>query len=155
MAQLETQLESEKQQSQELAGQVAALTVDLTQAKQYGADADDYRSSLEKELAASRLSAQQLTDQVAELSRERAEFEVRLREERQSAARGMELLSLVQSTLSGAFHRPNEEKPQVDGLEQRELAAVAMPDAAAASPVEQRVEDEVVEPVEAPMAVGA
>ena len=41
--------------------------------------------------------------------RDRSDFEVRLREERQSAARGLELLTLVQSTLSGAFNKARED----------------------------------------------
>lgn len=100
---LETQLGLEKRQSEELAEQIRCLTIDLSQARQTGLEAEAYRSNLEMELGVSREKIMQLTEQVAELNRDRMDFEVRLREERQSAARGLELLTLVQSTLSGAF----------------------------------------------------
>jgi chromosome segregation ATPase len=113
--QLQGQLESEKTQSRELAEQVAVLTIDLTQSRQYGAEADSYRSSLEAELGVGRLKIMQLTDQLEELNRERSEFEVRLREERQFAARGIELLNLAQSTFSGAFQRLQQDQQNGNG----------------------------------------
>jgi chromosome segregation ATPase len=154
VAQLQGQLDLERKQSLELAEQVAALTTDLTQAKQYGADADTYRSSLEAELGVSRLRIMQLTDQVAELNRDRSEFEVRLREERQSAARGIELLSLAQSTLSGALSRLKEEQQVGDTVEQ-DSAGTAPAEPAESALVEQHMEDLVSEPVETPVAVSA
>jgi chromosome segregation ATPase len=146
VAQLEEQLDLEQKQGRALAEQVAALATDLGQAKQSSADGDSYRSSLEAELGVGRLRIMQLTDQIAELNRERAGFEVRLREERQSAARGIELLSLVQSTLSGAVHRLKEEQ-HVDGAAQS-YAMVATAEPVEVSPVEPHMEDLVAEPVE-------
>jgi chromosome segregation ATPase len=156
MALVESQLDSEKSQRAE---HVAALTNDLTQAKQYIADADSYRSSIEAELGVSRLRIMQLTDQIAELNRERSNFEVRLREERESAARGIELLSLAQSTLSGALSRLKEEQ-HLDGAPVPvAVAVVQAPPAEPEEPeeiiVEQPMEDLISEPAEAPVAVSA
>ena len=109
VAKVEALLEAEKKHTQELTEQVAVLRIDLEQARQFGADAEGYRSTLETELGVNRLKIMQLADQVAELNRERSQFEVRIREERQSAARGIELLTLAQNTLTGALTRLQEE----------------------------------------------
>jgi len=109
------------------------LRVDLEQARQFGSDAETYRSTLEAELGVNRLKIMQLADQVAELNRERSQFEVKLREERQSAARGIELLTLAQSTLS-ALTRMQEEN---------QAAHVEEAPAAAAAPVAKPVHVEV------------
>ena len=121
-AAIANELGLEKRQSAELAEQVRVLTIDLGQSRQSGAQALEYRASLEAELGVGReqitlLNEQvvQLNDRVAELSRERLDFEVRLREERESAAKGLELLTLLQSTLSGAFHKVHEEAPNGNG----------------------------------------
>ena len=53
-------------------------------------------------LSAERASARQLSIQVEDLTRERANLETQLQKERQSAAEGMQLLQLVQSKLGGA-----------------------------------------------------
>ena len=50
---------------------------------------------------------------------------MRLQEERQSAARGIELLALAQNTLSGAFQRLNEEKQRLEGATSRGPVRVA------------------------------
>jgi len=152
--QLEGQLKLEQQKSQGLAEQVATLTLDLTQANQYGADADRYRSSLEAELEVGRVKIVQLTDQVAELNREKSQFEVRLREERESAARGIELLSLAQSTLSGALHRLQEEQ-HVNGVAAQSSDGIAPAEKAEGSPVERHNEDLVSVPDETSVAVSA
>jgi chromosome segregation ATPase len=152
VAQLEGQLDLEQKQSRELADQVGALTIDMAQAKLFGAEADSYRSALEAELGVGRLRIMQLTDQIAELNRDRSEFEVRLREERQSAARGIELLSLVQSTLSGAVHRLKEEQ-QLDGAAASAMVATAEP--VETAPAEPHMEDLLSEPAEASVAVSA
>jgi len=116
VAALETQVGLEKRQSEELTEQIRCLTIDLSQSRETGLQAQAYRSSLEAELGVNREKIMQLTEQIAELTRERADFEVRLREERQSAARGLELLTLVQSTLSGAFNnKGREDAPNQDG----------------------------------------
>jgi len=125
VAQVEVLLEAERKHVQELTEQVGVLRVDLEQARQFGSDAETYRSTLEAELGVNRLKIMQLADQVAELNRERSQFEVKLREERQSAARGIELLTLAQSTLS-ALTRMQEEN---------QAAHVEEAPAAAASPV--------------------
>jgi len=122
LAQANEQVELEKKQSRELAEQVVALATDLTQARQYGDDADRYRTSLEAELVSARQKIQEFTDQMAELHRVQADLEVRLQEERQSAARGMELLTLAQST----FQRLAEERQRT---QQAPAAAAASGDA--------------------------
>lgn len=152
MDQLEAQIELEKKQNRDVAEQIANLSVDLAQARQYAADADSYRSALETELGVGRLRITQLTDQVAELERDRLEFEVRLRGERESAARGIELLSLAQSTITGALHRLQEEQ-HLEAAMARNSASVAPAEPAEVSPVEQHREDLVSEPAESPVAV--
>ncbi|HEV3200814.1 MAG TPA: hypothetical protein VGZ73_23085 [Bryobacteraceae bacterium] len=163
MDQLEVQLKLEKKQSEELAGQVASLTVDLTHARQYGEESDRYRSSLEAELGVSRSSIAALTDtitgltdKVAELNLERADFENRLREERESAAKGIELLSLVQSTLSGALHRRQEEQHVNGAAAPAQVSAKLEPvEPVAVSPVVGPILDLALEPAETPAAVSA
>ncbi|HTS26365.1 MAG TPA: hypothetical protein VMH81_10865 [Bryobacteraceae bacterium] len=158
IAQYEEQLDQDRKHLLELNAQATALTAELTQARQSAAAADGYRSSLETELVTCKLKIQELTEQVEGLTREKADFEVRLQEERQSAARGIELLTLAQSTLSGAFQRLNEEK-------QRLAAAAVLPTSPAPGlpkkepetvRIESRVvEDPAAEPAETSMVVGA
>jgi len=153
MDQLEGQLKLEKQQSEALAEKVAGLTLDLTAALEYGTDADSQRSSLEAELGVSRSRITELSDKVAELNRERSDFESRLREERESAAKGIELLSLVQSTLSGALHR-RQEQPVNGAAAQAQVSARPAPvEPAAGSPVVGPILDLALEPVETSVAV--
>ncbi|MBZ5625210.1 MAG: hypothetical protein LAQ69_41890 [Acidobacteriia bacterium] len=121
---LEAQLGVEKRQSEELTEQIRCLTIDLSQSRQTHAEALEYRASLEAELGVGRERITQLTEQVAGLTRERADFEVRLREERQSAARGLELLTLVQNTLAGAANKGREDAPNGNGAALRVPAAV-------------------------------
>ena len=67
-----------------------------------------YRSSLEAQLRADQEQIGQLNAKIAELQSERAQFETRLQEERQSAAKGIELLVMAQEKLAGVFKPAGE-----------------------------------------------
>ncbi len=62
------------------------------------------------------------------MNHDREEFEARLREERQSAARSIELLTMAQSTLAGAFQRMREEQAGLDAALARSATRVTTPE---------------------------
>ena len=56
-----------------------------------------------------------LTEQVSELQSERSAQDVRMQEERESAAKGMELLVMAQQNLSRAIQAAATEAPAANG----------------------------------------
>ena len=106
---LESQVESQKRQIEELSGRVDGLTAESAALSRFREQESRHRVSLEAQLAAEQERGQQLARQVAELESERAQLEVKLREERESAARGMELLQRAQENFSRALPGVNGE----------------------------------------------
>lgn len=105
---LETDLAAEREQNRQLADQVARLTAEI---KSSGEQEKVNRSALETELAAERERTRQLTAEVQELQNERSQFGLRLHEERQSAAKGMELLLMAQQNLARVFKSSGVDAP--------------------------------------------
>lgn len=115
-AELERQLEEEKkvateqndaQQRQILAltEQVSGLLAESAALSRFREQESRHRSSLEAELNLAHEREERLTRQIADLENERSQFEIRLQEERQSAARGMELLVMAQENFSRVLKR--------------------------------------------------
>lgn len=105
---LETDLTAEREHSRQLTDQVARLTAEI---KTSGEQERLNRSALETELAAERERTRQLTAEVQELQNERSQFGLRLQEERQSAAKGMELLLMAQQNLARVFKSSGVDAP--------------------------------------------
>ncbi|HXA51203.1 MAG TPA: hypothetical protein VNV86_12890, partial [Candidatus Acidoferrum sp.] len=64
---------------------------------------------LEAQLNADQERIKQMTSQIADLQAERLQLEIKVREERGSAAKGMELLLMAQEKLSSVFKALNAE----------------------------------------------
>jgi len=105
---LEADLATEQERNRELADQVARLAAEI---KNAGEQEKVNRSALETDLATERERNRELTAQVQELQNERSQFGRRLEEERQSAAKGMELLLMAQQNLARLFKSDGAEAP--------------------------------------------
>ena len=114
-----------KQRAEE--GEKARFTVEA-EWKQCAEEAEKVRTALEADLTTERERLHVLTDQVSELQTERSAQDVRMQEERESAAKGMELLVMAQQNLSrviqaaaeaptanGNGHRAAPEAPTANG----------------------------------------
>jgi chromosome segregation ATPase len=111
VASYEAQLDSDKRQVQELTEQVARLTAEAAEIEDRCEQEKLHRSSLETKLSAGTEHIQELTARIQELQREQSLFDLRLQEERQSAAKGMELLVMAQENLARVFKSRGGDAP--------------------------------------------
>jgi chromosome segregation ATPase len=111
IAVFESRVDADDRQIQELNGQVARLTAELEQVRK-GWDEDSRgRASLEAQLSTELEHSRELASRVAELEAERSHFDLTLQEERQSAAKGIELLLMAQENLARVFRPVRAEVP--------------------------------------------
>src|ERR1017187_1468089 len=101
-----------KQRSDEAEKVRTVLEADL---KQRSDEAEKLRTTLEADLTSERQRLHVLTEQVSELQSERSAQDVRMQEERESAAKGMELLVMAQQNLSRAIQAAATEAPAANG----------------------------------------
>ena len=101
-----------KQRSDEAEKARTVLEADL---KQRSDEAEKVRTTLEADLTSERQRLHVLTEQVSELQSERSAQDVRMQEERESAAKGMELLVMAQQNLSRAIQAAATEAPAANG----------------------------------------
>jgi chromosome segregation ATPase len=99
----QAQAETRAKELETLNAQISSLTAELSAAQQSSEQNGSYRSSLEAQLTADRDYIRQLTAQIADLQREASSTETRLLEQRQLAAKGLELLTLAQDHFTGVF----------------------------------------------------
>lgn len=97
---LEVELETAKRQVLELTGRVDGLIAESAALSRFREQESRHRAALEAQMTQEQDRAQQLLKQVADLESERSRLEIELREERESATRGMELLAMAQANLS-------------------------------------------------------
>jgi DNA repair exonuclease SbcCD ATPase subunit len=97
------ELDARSKEQEDLNARIASLAADLSAAKHSSQQDGSYRSSLEAQLTADREYVRQLTTQIADLQREVSNFETRLLEQRQLAAKGLEFLNLAQDNFAGVF----------------------------------------------------
>jgi chromosome segregation ATPase len=103
VASLQGELESGKRHTQELSEELVRVRAELLEMRSTAEQESRYRSSLEVQLRADQEQIGQANGRLAELQAERAQLEIRLQEERQFAAKGMELLMMAQEKFSGVF----------------------------------------------------
>jgi chromosome segregation ATPase len=103
IATYEDRIDADERQIQELNGQVARLNAELAQTKQHYEQESQNRSALDTQLCGEMERARELASRIAELESERSHFDLTLQEERQSAAKGIELLLMAQENLSRIF----------------------------------------------------
>ena len=103
LASAEAQLEANQRQILELTEQIALFTMQADELRQRSEQEAQDRSALEQRLNEERQHTQELSAQIAELHGELSQSGVRLQEERQSAAKGMEILAMAQQNLSRLF----------------------------------------------------
>src|ERR1039458_8689487 len=115
-----------KQRSDEAEKVRTVLEADL---KQRSDEAEKVRTTLEADLTSERQRLHVLTEQVSELQSERSAQDIRMQEERESAAKGMELLVMAQQNLSRAIQAAATEAPAANGSNGHSAA----PEAAAAN----------------------
>jgi len=102
-----TRLSAESLQTQALNEQIARLTAESSELATHNEEETRERQSLEAALNAELERTRQLTARLAELENEKSQFDRLLDEERQSAAKGMELLLMAQQNLSRVFKQGN------------------------------------------------
>jgi len=107
----QAQIDADNRQIQELNGQVARLTAELDQTKGHFDLESKSRSTLEAQISAELEHSRRLDSRVAELEAERSHFDLTLQEERQSAAKGIELLLMAQENLSRIFRPVTQDSP--------------------------------------------
>jgi chromosome segregation ATPase len=105
----EAQLDAANRQITELTGRLEGLIAEGAAMRRFREQESRHRASLEEQLAAEQDRVQQLARQVAELENGRSVLELKLEEERQSAARGMELLLRAQENFSRVLNPVNGE----------------------------------------------
>lgn len=105
---VEEQDDAQKRQIQALTEQVSGLLAESAALSRFREQESRHRSSLETELNLAHEREDRLLRQIADLENERSQFDVRLQEERQSAARGMELLMMAQENFSRVLKRPGD-----------------------------------------------
>lgn len=103
LASIQVEFESGKRRIEELTEQVARLTTESVELKRSSEQEIRFRTALEAQLNAEQERMRQTADQIVELKNERTQLEIKLQEERRSAAKGMELLVMAQEKLSSVF----------------------------------------------------
>ena len=129
LAAFQAQVETGGRQIQELTEQVTRLAAEAAELKQRSDEAEKVRKKLEADLTSERQRLHVLTEQVSELQSERSAQDIRMQEERESAAKGMELLVMAQQNLSRAIQAAATEAPAANGSNGHSAA----PEAAAAN----------------------
>jgi chromosome segregation ATPase len=115
LASYESQIDADERQIKELTGQVGRLAAELSQFR-HDLDQETHgRTSLEAQLSAEHEHSRRLACRIAELEAERSHFDLTLQEERQSAAKGIELLLMAQENLKRVFRHMQPEKPAENG----------------------------------------
>lgn len=97
---VEAELAAGTRKIQELTEQAACLVSEFEEHKRSMEQEGRLRSALEAQLNSDQERIHQLTNQIGELQSERLQLELKLQEERGSAAKGMELLLAAQEKLS-------------------------------------------------------
>jgi chromosome segregation ATPase len=115
LASYESQIDADGRQIKELTGQVGRLATELNQFKLDLDQETHGRTSLEAQLSAEHEHSRRLACRIAELESERSHFDLTLQEERQSAAKGIELLFMAQENLKRVFRHMQPEKPAENG----------------------------------------
>jgi len=126
----EAQIDADDRQIKELNGQVARLTAELDQTRGHFDVESQSRSALEAQISGELERSRRLASRIAELEAERSHFDLTLQEERQSAAKGIELLLMAQENLSRIF------KPMASGSSRDTNGSNVLVGAAAGSPSE-------------------
>lgn len=103
IAGFEARIDADDRQIQELSGQVSRLTAELDRMKSDYAQESSGRTTLEAQLSTEFENSRRLASRIAELESERSHFDLTLQEERQSAAKSIELLLLAHENLSRVF----------------------------------------------------
>jgi len=103
IASYEDQIDADERQIQELNGQVARLNAELALIKDHFEQESHSRAALDTQLSAEFDHSRGLASRIAELEAERSHFDLTLQEERQSAAKGIELLLMAQENLTRVF----------------------------------------------------
>ena len=109
LASVEAQFDAARRQIEELTGRIDGLTAESAALNRFREQESRHRASLETQLTVEQERVQQLSRQVAELEANRSHLETKLGEERQSAARGMELLMRAQENFSRVLNPVNGE----------------------------------------------
>jgi chromosome segregation ATPase len=109
-----------------LNGQVARITAEFDQLKRDFDQESTARSSLETQLSAAHENSRSLASRAAELEAERSHFDLTLQEERQSAAKGLELLVMAQENLTRVFRGAPPEAAGENGKTNGHVAATAV-----------------------------
>jgi hypothetical protein len=112
-----------------LTGELNQVKIDLDQEAQG-------RSVVEAKLSAEHEHSRRLACRIAELEAERSHFDITLEEERQSAAKGIELLLMAQENLRRVFRHVTPEAPKEKENGDSSNGHVLVGVAAAASPAE-------------------
>src|ERR1035441_7742791 len=115
LAAFQAQVEAGGRQIRELTEQVTRLAAEAAELKQCSDEAEKARTALEAELTSERQRLHVLTEQVSELQSERSAQDARMQEERESAAKGMELLVMAQQNLSRVIQAAATEAPAANG----------------------------------------
>jgi chromosome segregation ATPase len=103
IAGFEAQIDADDRQIKELNGQVSRLTVELEEVRAHLKEETDGRTGLEAQLTTEHDHSRRLASRIAELEAERSHFDLTMQEERQSAAKGIELLLMAQENLTRVF----------------------------------------------------
>ncbi|MGA3020287.1 MAG: hypothetical protein ABSF62_24465 [Bryobacteraceae bacterium] len=115
LAAFQAQVETGGRQIQELTEQVTRLAAEAAALKQRSEETGKVRTALEADLTSERERLHILTEQVSELQSELSAQDVRMQEERESAAKGMELLVMAQQNLSRVIQAATTEAPAANG----------------------------------------
>jgi len=118
----DTELAAARTRIAVLTEDAARLTREATESQSAAARETRLRTALETELNADRERLLQLTAEIAELHSERQQLEIKLQEERGSAAKGVELLKGAQEKLASVFKALATEAP--NGLQVNEASGV-------------------------------
>jgi chromosome segregation ATPase len=112
LATYEARVETGEKQAAELIAQVAQLTAELDQLREHLKEESTARTTLESQLTGEHDNNRRLSSRVAELEAERSHFDLTLQEERESAAKGIELLLKAQENFARVFRQaPAEPVP--------------------------------------------
>ncbi len=111
IASLEAERAEDARRIQELTDRLDALNAEIAALKTLTEQESQSRTSLEAQLKLERERTQELSSQVTELEKERFRFDSQLQQERQSAAKGMELLLMAQENFSRVFQPANGHSP--------------------------------------------
>ena len=111
IATYESQIDADERQIKELTGLVTRLTTELDQLKTDFREEARIRTNLESQLTGEHDQTRRLASRVAELEAARSHFDLTLQEERQSAAKGIELLLMAQENLTRVFRHMQPDIP--------------------------------------------